>query len=274
MDIFNILDKNLCKTHIAGKNKAEIVKKIAEVAVQSDKIGEATEALVAEKLLEREKQGSTGFGNGIAIPHARVAGMTDFLLFILVSRRGVDFDAMDKKKVNILFVILGPETEVPTHLKLLASISRVLGNSNVKSEILNAYTSEGIYEAFIRNTRVVEKKSGAKQKMKLLYIILYFDELMYSILEFFIEIGIEGATIFDTFGMGEYISNIPLFAEFIGFMKENKNQSKTIMALVPENDIDEVIDGIEQITGDLDKKEGAMIFTTDVSFYKGTMRMM
>ena len=68
--------------------------------------------------------------------------------------------------------------------------------------------------------------------------------------------------------------NVPIFAHFISFMKEDKNRSKTIMVMLPEDKIDTLVRGIEEITGDLDKKEGAMVFTLDVDFYKGSMEMM
>lgn len=107
-----------------------------------------------------------------------------------------------------------------------------------------------------------------------MYVILYVEEFLYDILEYFLEEGIDGATVFDSFGMGEYISNIPIFANFIGFMNENKNQSKTIIALIPEDKINRIVSGIEEITYNLDKKQGAMIFTVNIDFFKGTMRMM
>jgi PTS system nitrogen regulatory IIA component len=103
---------------------------------------------------------------------------------------------------------------------------------------------------------------------------LYEDELLYSVLEIFIEEGIEGATIIESAGMGQYISNVPLFADFIGFMRENKHQSKTLMALVPQEHVQDIINRIEDVTGDLDKKQGAMIMVLDVPYFKGTMRMM
>ncbi len=114
----------------------------------------------------------------------------------------------------------------------------------------------------------------AKRKMKLMYVVLYMEDFLYHILEYFIQEGIDGATITESSGMGAYISNIPLFATFIGFFNERKNQSKTIMALIPAEREHELIEGIEKITGDLDRKEGAMIITTDVSIYRGSMKIM
>ena len=57
-------------------------------------------------------------------------------------------------------------------------------------------------------------------------------------------------------------------------MKANRNHSRTILALVPEDRVQEIVDGIEAITGDLDKKQGAMVMALDVPFYKGTMQML
>jgi len=272
MELLSIVKKDGCRINISEKSKDAVIRRLAEIAASIDTTVK-TETIYT-KLMERERQGSTGFGNGIAIPHTRIAGMKEFVLFIATSRSGVDFDSIDKKKAQVFFTLIGPEEQVNEHLKLLAGISRVLANPHVKKELLQAETPEVLAESFLRNVRNLEKGAVARKKMKALFVVLYIEDFFYNILEFFIEEGIEGATVFESSGMGEYISNIPLFASFIGFMNENKNQSKTIMALVPDERLGHLIEGIEAITGDLDKKEGAMIFAIDVAFQKGTMRMM
>lgn len=274
MEIYDIVDKKCCVVNMSARNKEDFIKRLAQKAVKSDKLEGIDKETVFAKIMEREKQGTTGFGNGIAIPHARIPGMKDFIVFVISSRHGIDYQALDKKKVHLIFVILGPEEKAKEHLQLLASISRVLSITSAKKELKSALTATALYESFIRNTKVAITPKKKIQKMKLMYIVLYFDEYLYDILELFIQEGIEGATIVDSYGMGEYISNIPLFATFIGFMNENKNHSKLIMALIAEDDIPKIIQEIEEITGDLDKKDGAMILTLDVSFYKGSMKMM
>lgn len=274
MDLLKITDIKSSRCGIKAKKKDDVLKKLAKLAVKSDKLKGFTDGEVYEKLLEREKQGSTGFGNEIAIPHARIKGMEEFLLFIVTDSKGVEFDTLDKKKVKLIFVILGPEESVNEHLQILASISRAMSQEKVKRELLGASTESALVEVFLKNTLEKVEKSVAKQKMKLMLLVLYLDDFLYHILEYFIQEGIEGATIIDSSGMGEYISSIPLFATFIGFMNEKKNHSKTIMVLIPENKEADIVAGIEGITGDLDKKEGAMILTTDISMYKGTMKMM
>lgn len=274
MDLSVILNREACALNIGDRTKDGAIRVMAAqaAAVLADK-GIAAD-MVFSKLREREDQGSTGFGNGVAIPHARIPGIDRFLLFMVTSGKGVDFDALDRKRVNLFFVLLGPEDQAGEHLRILAAISHLLTSTNVKREVLAALNADTACEVFLRNVRTVGRAAQQARKMKLLHVVLYVDEFFYDILEFFIEQGIEGATILESSGMGQYISNIPLFASFIGFMNEEKNRSRTIMTLIPEDRVDAIIEGIEAITGDLDKKEGAMIVVTDASFFKGTMKMM
>jgi PTS system nitrogen regulatory IIA component len=274
MDLYEILDKKSCSVDLNERSKPEVLRRLSLLAVESEHVNGVGADKIFEALSEREKQGSTGFGNEIAIPHARIEGMNEFLLFIATSSKGVDFEAMDKKRVKLIFTILGPPTAVNEHLKILAFVSRALGHTNVKQELLKAQTTTALYEAFIRNADVFPSDAKERRKMKLVLINLYLDEFLYSVLELLIEEGIEGATIMDSAGMGQYISNVPLFADFIGFMRQSKHTSKTIMALVPEEHVDDLIARIEEVTGDLDKKQGAVIMAVDVSVYKGTMKMM
>jgi mannitol/fructose-specific phosphotransferase system IIA component (Ntr-type) len=274
MDIYSILDKQSCSVELEARDRDGVLHELANLAVQSDRTAGVDAETIYRLLAEREEQGSTGFGNEIAIPHARVEGMGDFLLLIGVSRRGVDFGAMDRKRGRIFFVILGPSEGVNEHLKILAFVSRSIGHTNVKNELLQSSTVTALYEAFLRNVDVAPGERPEQRKMQLLLINLYEEDLLYSVLEIFIEERIEGATIIESAGMGQYISNVPLFADFIGFMRENKNQSKTILTLVPEEHIHDIIARVEEVTGDLDKKQGAMIMVLEVPYFKGTMQML
>jgi PTS system nitrogen regulatory IIA component len=274
MEILDVFSKDCCRTGAPGRSKEEILRVIADQACKSRLLENFTPQEIYEKLSERESQGSTGFGGEVAIPHARIEGVEDFLVFIVTSSRGADFEALDKKRVKLFFVILGPQERVNDHLKILAALSRIAGQQKIRNELIKASTVTALYESFVRNTGTAEGPAADKVKMKLLLVNLYVEEFLYNILEFFIEEGIEGATILESFGMGEYISNIPLFAEFIGFMQKSKNQSKTILVLVPEDKISDTIRGIEEITGDLDKKQGAMVMVLDIAFYKGSMKML
>ncbi|ORC35138.1 hypothetical protein B4O97_10430 [Marispirochaeta aestuarii] len=275
MELYQLTEKKCCKLGLKGRTKEEVLRKLAELAHKSEKLKTLSQDDVFEALQKREEQGSTAFGGEIAIPHARLDEMDEFLVFFAVAPKGVEFDSLDKKKVKLIFVILGPSSAVNEHLQILAAISRIAGIPAIRNEILRAPTETAMYEAFIRHSRAAAaEQSGKAQKMKLLILNLYLEDFFYNVLEFFIEEGIEGATIIESFGMGQFISNIPLFADFIGFMKADRNRSRTIMALVPEDKINEVLEGIEGITGDMEKKQGAMVMVLDLAFHKGNMKMM
>ncbi len=275
MDLAAIFISASCSVNLKAKNKEGAIESLAALASRSGKTGAASEKAIAVALSERESQGSTGFGDEIAIPHARVAGLDDFIVFIAHAPKGVDFDSLDKKKVKLFFVILGPEDRPSEHVQILAALSRSLSGTTLKKELLAAGTTEIMTESFLRHSGEKHDDTPTrKQKMKLLILILYMEDFIYHILEYFLEEGIEGATILDSSGMGQYISNIPLFATFIGFMNEQKNRSNIILATIPADREDELIKGIEAITGDLDKKQGAMLMTLDIGHWKGTMKMM
>lgn len=274
MKLYEIIDKNCCSVALEARTKDEVLREIARLAVRNDALSKFSIDELHRLLLLREAEGSTGFGDGIAMPHIRLKGITDLFVLIAVSKHGVDFDSLDKKKVKLFFLIIAPEEKVNEHVQVLAGISRVLAPGRLKDELLSAKSQGVLYETFMRSAQQSGSDVSERRTMKMMTIVLYLEEFLYHILEYFIQEGIDGATILESSGMGEYISNIPLFASFIGFMNERKNQSKTIIALIPEDRQQEILEGIERITGDLDKKEGAMIMLTDVAFYKGSMKMM
>ena len=274
MNVYDILEKGSCRAEVHAKEKDEMLSRLSELACNSLSATSVTPEVIKAALGEREAQGSTAFGNEIAIPHARIKGLDRFLLFIVRSPKGVPFDALDKKRVKLFFVILGPADEVTDHLKILASVSRALSHTDLKRELLAARSETALYETFLRNTQTERPVTANARAMKLVIINLYIEEYLYRVLELFIEEGIEGATIIESAGMGHYISNAPLFADFIGFMNESKQHSKTIMAMVPQEHTDDLITGIEEITGNLDTRQGAMVMVLDVATYRGSMKMM
>jgi PTS system nitrogen regulatory IIA component len=274
MQLFEILSEDCCSADLTGKNKTQILEELGRLAAKNPILSKYSPTELTAKLQEREELGSTGFADGIAIPHTRLPDIDQFVLAIGVQKAGIDFQSLDKKKAKIFVVIIGPESQANEHLKILASVSRTLGNAKVRTELLSASKDSLVYEGFLRNTDSIRGTEKTKRKMKLLIMVLYLEELLFEILEYFMQEGIEGATIIDSQGMGEYISKAPLFATFMGVFNQDKNHSKTIMALIPDERLDAICDGLDRITGDMESKQGAMILALDVPYYRGTMEMV
>jgi PTS system nitrogen regulatory IIA component len=100
---------------------------------------------VVGALQEREKLGSTGIGEGVAIPHAKLAELPKLAASFGVSRTGIDFQAIDGKPTYLFFLLMAPENSAGIHLKALARISRLFKNPKFRSAILESRTADEIY---------------------------------------------------------------------------------------------------------------------------------
>ena len=146
MNILDILDEESILPEIKSVSKKEVVEELAAVAARQNDDLELD--LLVERLLEREKLGSTGVGDGVAIPHAKVSGMEDVTAVFGRSIGGVDFDSMDGKKAHLLFLLVAPESSTGSHLKALARISRLMQNSAFRAGLMEAKSREEIFKAF------------------------------------------------------------------------------------------------------------------------------
>src|SRR2546430_3683886 len=118
---------------------------IQELAAKAAKLVGQNERTVFETLIQREKLGSTGVGNGIAIPHGKLAKLDK--LFGLFARldRPIDFDALDGQPVDLIFLLLAPEGAGADHLKALARVARLLRDSDVARKLRQSRDAEAIY---------------------------------------------------------------------------------------------------------------------------------
>ncbi|MCD6101096.1 MAG: PTS sugar transporter subunit IIA, partial [Candidatus Marinimicrobia bacterium] len=111
--------------------------------------GKLTHPEIARKaVMEREKLMSTGVGRGVAIPHGKYPYTDEVLVCVGVSRKGVDFDAVDGQPVYIFVLLLTPEKQPSKHLKLLSKFSRILNTVQAREEILEAQSPEEIARVF------------------------------------------------------------------------------------------------------------------------------
>jgi nitrogen regulatory protein P-II 1 len=109
--------------------------------------------------------------------------------------------------------------------------------------------------------------------MKLLVFVLNKEEFTEEVLEMFVELGVTGATIIDTVGMGRVLSQeIPIFAGFVDLMAGARPSNKTIFTLVNDEAVEDIVKGIERIVGDLDQPGSGVVFTCPVDFVKGVAK--
>lgn len=144
MKLTDLLEKNLVLTDLKGQNKKDVLNEFASLLYEQKKISDQSEFL--EVILAREALGSTGIGEGIAIPHGRLKNLDRLVLAFGLSLKGIDFDATDGKLVHIFFVLIVPEDAPVDHLKSLARISKILKNRSFRERLLKAQTREELYD--------------------------------------------------------------------------------------------------------------------------------
>ena len=124
LKILDFLSANAITAELAATTKKEVLEELVALLSKEGKVKDAKTTV--EVLIEREKLGSTGIGQGIAIPHAKTDQASQVVAAFGISRRGVQFDALDGEPVNIFFLLVAPPEAAGLHLKALARISRLL----------------------------------------------------------------------------------------------------------------------------------------------------
>jgi PTS system nitrogen regulatory IIA component len=128
---------------LKAKSKRAVLAELSEIFTR-DHEGIQNEAMV-DVLLDREKLGSTGIGDGIAIPHGKLKGLESLVISFGRSREGIDFESIDGKPVHIFFLLMAPESSTGQHLKALAKISRMLKDPEFRSDLMSAKNAEELY---------------------------------------------------------------------------------------------------------------------------------
>ena len=133
MNIMEFLDERAVTTDLkASHHKEEIVRELVALLVQAGSIKERDVNKLVQILLKRESLGSTGIGQGVAIPHGKSDCVSKLVAAFAVSRSGVNFDALDGEPVTLFFLLVAPEDSAGPHLKALARISRLLKDKHFR----------------------------------------------------------------------------------------------------------------------------------------------
>jgi PTS system nitrogen regulatory IIA component len=143
----NILTPGRSLVNVPGGSKKRVLEQIANLIARE--VPELDGQVVFESLIAREKLGSTGFGNGIAIPHCRLKGCTSPISAVLHLDAPVDFDAIDGAPVDLLFVLLVPEAATDAHLELLRQIASMLDRADVRASLRGAKSSDELYNVVL-----------------------------------------------------------------------------------------------------------------------------
>ncbi len=125
---------------------------LAELVGMLEKAHPGLDREAALKVLrDRERLGTTGIGDGVAIPHGKIGGIGSLLLAVGRSREGIDFEALDQRPCHVFFLVLAPEQAAGQHLRLLAHVSRLLKGEDFKNALLTAPDAESLHKLLVES---------------------------------------------------------------------------------------------------------------------------
>jgi nitrogen PTS system EIIA component len=136
LKISDVMGEELIIDELSGRSKQDVLREFSDLLAENGKVGDKDELL--RILAAREALGSTGIGDGVAIPHGKVKGMKGLVLAFGRSKRGVEFDSLDGQPAHLFFLLVAPEDAPGEHLKALARISRLMKNGGFREALLRA----------------------------------------------------------------------------------------------------------------------------------------
>ncbi|MDW6002863.1 PTS IIA-like nitrogen regulatory protein PtsN [Vibrio mangrovi] len=149
MQLSEVLSLDCTKSAVQCSSKKRALEIISEIA--ANHTGQnATELF--ENMLSREKVGSTGIGNGIAIPHARMSISENAVAVLIQCEEPIDFDAIDNRPVDILFALFVPEEQCQAHLKTLSSMAERLNDKQVLKQLRKAENDQKLYDIMVNQS--------------------------------------------------------------------------------------------------------------------------
>jgi len=142
MDLSDLVEVSAILPALKANSKKQLLQLLAEKAAA---VTELPERVIFDTILQRERLGSTGVGNGIAIPHGKLAGVKKIVGVFARLETPVDFEALDDQPVDLVFLLLAPEGAGADHLKALSRIARVLRDNETVTKIRGTRDANAIF---------------------------------------------------------------------------------------------------------------------------------
>ncbi len=147
MSLMDFLDERAVSIEIKAQTKEDVMRELVGLLVQAGSIRDRDVHKLVQSLLKRESLGSTGIGQGVAIPHGKSDCVSKLVAAFGVSRAGVSFDSLDGEPAYLFFLLVAPEESAGPHLKALARISRLLKDKHFRDTLRTAKDERALVKA-------------------------------------------------------------------------------------------------------------------------------
>ncbi len=261
--MIDALQTSMIRIGSDARDKMALLREIAALAATSEALSSIPEETLFMALADREALASTGMEKGIAIPHCTFPGVDAFTVGLIVIPDGIDFDAMDGKKSNLVFFIIGPEEKRNRHIKILSSISKLSKDHQLLDALLGADSPETV----IKVLKMDETPMGSPVSAPLCRVMIYVqvEELFHDVLEI-LSSEVEGSvSVTDADRASSYLYRMPLFSSF--WDDSSKAFTKIICAVVEKRFLNDVVRRINMVRPE--DGSGILITASDLLYADG-----
>ena len=146
MKVYELLDKKNILTEFKSENKKDVINELVDLLRGDERVIDLEE--IRKCVFEREEKMSTGVGKGFAIPHGKTNSATDIIAAFGKSEAPIEYNSLDGEPVHLVFLLIGKDTLLAKHIKLLSRISRLMNNEEFRKKLIDAESKESILKIF------------------------------------------------------------------------------------------------------------------------------
>lgn len=242
---------------------------IAQIAKRCPDLADVSQEELLNALREREKAGSTGVGDGVALPHCRLPEVKNFVVGLITLKEPLEFHSADDHPVRLLAFIIAPAEMSESHVVLLSQLSQLLIGKHAVEKLVNAVDPTGLYRQVMAATAGDAVNTKENWPASLFQIILTNDDLLYDLLPIFSAVPGCQVTVADALKSTSFLKHMPLFSSF--WTSRSNDELKVITAVVPKNMTNEVIRQVDQSTGGIANRNDALLIVQDLFFCSGNL---
>jgi mannitol/fructose-specific phosphotransferase system IIA component (Ntr-type) len=268
MSILEQIDESTIDAQVEANGRDDVLRRIAALAKTNKILKKFREEDVYQALEARERLGTTGFGDGIAIPHCSFPGIDDFVVGFCRIRAGVDFASLDGKPVFVVFFIIGPEDQRNRHIQILSTISKILAEPKNVKDFRRAGTPPEVL-GIIRSESGPDVEVQQSRERCLFHIIVQREEFFDQVMQI-LSAEVQGEiAVIEAHNAGSYLNRMPLFSAYWG--EDSGRFTRIIVAVADRGVCNDIIRRIYLISDDIERKGGILITAQDLVFAGGSL---
>lgn len=263
MDITPYLTKQCIELETDASDKNSVLREIARLAGKNPALQSFSEDDIYTKLREREEISTTAFGKDIAIPHCFFNRLESFVIGLVVSKKGIDFQSIDGSSTKVFVFMIGPSSRRNEHITILSGFSKLLLNRESVEFLINSQSVDEVYNFITEHIRFKSeepKESGAKC---LFHVFVQEETLFQDVLQLFSASASGSINVIESNNAGSYLNTMPLFAAF--WTEQHTQFNRIILAVVDKSLSNDIIRQINTLSSSSD--EPGILITVQELFY-------